>query len=61
MNKAFPWLVAFTVIQALLIASTRLPNTSWRSFRAANPRDIQAAGFATTLRAESGDWTSGGE
>jgi len=37
MDKAFPWLVAFVIAQALLILLSRLPVKHWRSFRAAKP------------------------
>jgi hypothetical protein len=46
MDRAFPWLVAFVIAQALLILLTRLPARRWRSFRDATPRDAKAAGFA---------------
>ena len=33
MDKAFPWLVAFVIAQALLVLLCRLPVKNWRSFR----------------------------
>ena len=37
MDKAFPWLVAFVIAQALLILLSRLPVKHWRSLREAKP------------------------
>jgi cytochrome c-type biogenesis protein CcsB len=36
MNKAFPWLIAFVVSQALLMALAAVPSEKWRSFRPAH-------------------------
>ena len=46
MDKAFPWLVAFVIVQAVLILLSRLPASKWGSFRKATSRDLSAAGFA---------------
>jgi ABC-type transport system involved in cytochrome c biogenesis permease subunit len=32
MDKAFPWLLAFVILQAVLVLLTRLPAKCWRSF-----------------------------
>jgi len=45
MDKAFPWLVGFVIIQGGLILLTRLPASKWASFRSAERRDLTAAGF----------------
>lgn len=45
MDKAFPWLVGFCVLQVVLVLITRLPLEHWRSFRNAKPADIKTAGF----------------
>ena len=45
MDKAFPWLVGFVILQGVLIVLSRLPASQWRSFRNAAPRDAKAAGF----------------
>jgi ABC-type transport system involved in cytochrome c biogenesis permease subunit len=45
MNKAFPWLIAFTIAQGVLIILSRLPASSWASFRNAERRDLSTAGF----------------
>ena len=45
MDKAFPWLVGFVILQFALVILTRLPAKFWRSFRTAIPRDVKAAGF----------------
>jgi cytochrome c biogenesis factor len=45
MDKAFPWLLGFVILQAVMVLLTRLPANSWRSFRNAQPRDVKAAGF----------------
>jgi len=46
MNKAFPWLMGFVILQALLVLLTRLPASRWMSFRHAERRVLTAAGFA---------------
>jgi len=45
MDKAFPWLVGFVILQFGLVILTRLPAECWRSFKDALPRDVKAAGF----------------
>ena len=46
MSKAFPWLMGFIILQAVLALLTRLPASKWASFRAAERRALIAAGFA---------------
>jgi ABC-type transport system involved in cytochrome c biogenesis permease subunit len=53
MDKAFPWLVAFGIAQALLILLSRLPASKWGSFRNAARRDLTAAGFTPPASAPS--------
>ena len=45
MSKAFPWLMAFIILQAVLALLTRLPASRWLSFRNAERRVLTAAGF----------------
>jgi ABC-type transport system involved in cytochrome c biogenesis permease subunit len=45
MDKAFPWLVAFVIIQGVLIILSRLPVSCWASFRHAPQPDTSTAGF----------------
>ena len=46
MSKAFPWLMGFIILQAVLALLTRLPASKWASFRRAERRALTAAGFA---------------
>lgn len=51
MDKAFPWLLGFVIVQAMLVASTRLPARLWRSFRQASSADQARAGFPAAAEA----------
>ncbi len=53
MEKAFPWLVGFVIMQAVLVVITRLPAKCWRSFRDARPQDAKAAGFGVESTAHA--------
>ncbi len=45
MEAALPWLIAFVLVQLVLIFLSRLPAAAWASFRHADRRDLTAAGF----------------
>jgi ABC-type transport system involved in cytochrome c biogenesis permease subunit len=45
MDKAFPWLLGFVILQCVFVLLTRLPSGAWRSFRDAQPQDVRAAGL----------------